>query len=433
MKMSDNPVAVAGDFSRFVELTRYAAANSSFWQQRLSGFLRKPEIDRLAEIESLTGDDLHRYGPPAATDMLTGPLEGGYLTRSGGSSGQEKFSFTTYEEVSAGSTLLGQMFRLIGLGPKDRVANLFMPGHMYAAFTSVSMALEHTGCLQLPIGANTDPEQIFTYLERFLPNVLLAVPSAIMQIATELEDRNSHVRLTVVGYAGEHLDETSRQALRRQFGEQLRIHSLGYAAVDTGIIAFQHPDDFAGNRHRVPGEAVLVEIVDQQGHPVACGEEGEIVVSNLLRRRMPVIRYKVGDRGVLRSDQDGRGMILDLLGRSGKDIMLCGYAVSLAQIKRAFTTLAGSHPFQLRIRAAGLKFILEFHYESETEISGLSPARLLEALGRENPLFSEMTEGGLLETVGIVHHKPGLLPRSHVTGKLIPVIDERAQTSSKND
>jgi phenylacetate-CoA ligase len=42
-----------------------------------------------------------------------------------------------------------------------------------------------------------------------------------------------------------------------------------------------------------------VEIVDSQGMPVDDGVEGEIVVTSLTNFAMPLIRYRIGDRGAL--------------------------------------------------------------------------------------------------------------------------------------
>jgi phenylacetate-CoA ligase len=38
-----------------------------------------------------------------------------------------------------------------------------------------------------------------------------------------------------------------------------------------------------------------VELLDQQGNPVAPGEDGAVVVTSLLNKSMPLIRYKMGD------------------------------------------------------------------------------------------------------------------------------------------
>jgi len=46
-------------------------------------------------------------------------------------------------------------------------------------------------------------------------------------------------------------------------------------------------------------EHVLVEVINEKGEPCKPGEEGEIVVTSLSNYAMPLIRYKIGDIGIM--------------------------------------------------------------------------------------------------------------------------------------
>lgn len=62
---------------------------------------------------------------------------------------------------------------------------------------------------------------------------------------------------------------------------------------------------------------VFVEILDDNNQPVKKGEEGEIVVTTLNNPYMPLLRYKIGDRGIKGDDLDfGTLKINDVLGRT---------------------------------------------------------------------------------------------------------------------
>jgi phenylacetate-CoA ligase len=54
----------------------------------------------------------------------------------------------------------------------------------------------------------------------------------------------------------------------------------------------------------------LVEVVDEQGNPCPRGTEGELVITSLLNYAMPLIRYRIGDRGTLSATNCpcGRGL-----------------------------------------------------------------------------------------------------------------------------
>jgi phenylacetate-CoA ligase len=69
----------------------------------------------------------------------------------------------------------------------------------------------------------------------------------------------------------------------------------------------------------VPG-LHLVEIVDEQGRPVAEGEEGELVVTRLHAHETPLLRLKLGDRMVRRPALRGPGLHaqqFEFAGRTG--------------------------------------------------------------------------------------------------------------------
>jgi phenylacetate-CoA ligase len=70
----------------------------------------------------------------------------------------------------------------------------------------------------------------------------------------------------------------------------------------------------------VTAEDIIVEILDQAGTPLPCGEAGEIVVTHLATKDFPFIRYRTGDIGALdnRPCVCGRGLpiLKEIQGRS---------------------------------------------------------------------------------------------------------------------
>jgi phenylacetate-CoA ligase len=69
-----------------------------------------------------------------------------------------------------------------------------------------------------------------------------------------------------------------------------------------------------------------VEVVDEQGNPLPDGTEGEILVTSLTNFAMPLIRYRIGDRGILspgaNSDRDaGQQVLQQVSGRTCDSII----------------------------------------------------------------------------------------------------------------
>lgn len=100
--------------------------------------------------------------------------------------------------------------------------------------------------------------------------------------------------------------EPERQVIEAVFKTAV---SNRYGCEEVGLIASeceQHAGLHLNSDH------VFVEFLDDDGRPVANGEEGNIVVTDLANQAMPLIRYALGDRGVPtdRMCRCGRGLPL---------------------------------------------------------------------------------------------------------------------------
>jgi phenylacetate-CoA ligase len=81
---------------------------------------------------------------------------------------------------------------------------------------------------------------------------------------------------------------------RRRLEEIFRVPVLDvYGSTECKEIAWQCP---TGGGYHINMESVLVELVDEAGREVPPGRTGDVVVTTLTNRAMPLLRYATGDR-----------------------------------------------------------------------------------------------------------------------------------------
>lgn len=125
---------------------------------------------------------------------------------------------------------------------------------------------------------------------------LWGYPSFLNQFAAWVLRENAATTLKSVVTWGDNLFPHYRANLEKAFG--VRVHDT-YGCGEGIQISAQCGHE--GNYHLHDLDTV-VEIVDDQGNPVPAGTRGHIILTRLHPGPMPLIRYRVGDLGILSDD-----------------------------------------------------------------------------------------------------------------------------------
>ncbi len=153
-------------------------------------------------------------------------------------------------------------------------------------------------------------EAIAEEIERFRPDVVYSYGSILEQFCRFTMDRKIDVhapRAWVYGADG--VSDEGRALVRERFG--CAVLST-YQSVECGRIGFQCEEE---KGFHLNVDRCIVRIVDGEGHDVAPGESGEVVVSNLVNRATVLINYRQGDRATLAPGRCACGRALPLLER----------------------------------------------------------------------------------------------------------------------
>jgi phenylacetate-CoA ligase len=251
--------------------------------------------------------------------LLTQPAKEGIWFKSGGTSGQPKYSFFTGEEWQSFTGAFGEGMSQWSLRPNDKIANLFYAGSLYASFLFIKDSIEKASVpvVHLPLGGGTEIAQIMQACQEFNANVLAGVPTTILKIAEEMQANNFDTQnVQRILYGGESVFDDQRNTLKQIF-PNAEVLSIGYASVDGGLLGYaditcEH------NEHRMFDDYTIIELVDEETGEIIVDQNqpGKVILTNLTRKAMPIIRYPAGDRAQWVESKDKKNRKFKILGRS---------------------------------------------------------------------------------------------------------------------
>jgi phenylacetate-CoA ligase len=282
------------------------AARLPFYRQRLDA-AGVGDDDLMMEL--CPGEVLEAIAPATKAELRAAGddvLLGGRVRpewRSSSSSGSTGEPFRVYYEPRAWATLKVlvklRARRACGARPSDRVALL-------DAVPPSESAVETAGRVAR-ISILQPAARVAAQLAAFAPDTVYGLPSALLEVGQELRYRGARLRVKRIFTSGELLRPAVRQALADAFGAP--VYDV-YGSSETKEIAWECP---AGGMH-INADVVRVEVLDEAGQPVPVGVEGNLVATLLVNRAMPLLRYRVGDRGSLLAESCACGHPFPLLG-----------------------------------------------------------------------------------------------------------------------
>jgi phenylacetate-CoA ligase len=111
----------------------------------------------------------------------------------------------------------------------------------------------------------------------------------------------------------EMLFDDDKKLLETSFGVPV-INEYGASELD--LIAFTNPN----NEFAVNSETLFVEILDEKNKAVPNGQSGRIIITALYNMAHPLIRYDIGDTGILTSNSTFKKPVLEKLTGRTNDV-----------------------------------------------------------------------------------------------------------------
>ncbi|MBN1566426.1 MAG: phenylacetate--CoA ligase family protein [Acidobacteria bacterium] len=240
--------------------------------------LTKPQLKEPAS--------LLREKPPARGRMV-------WHTTSG-SSGEPFELVRSWHEERFLTVIRYWMMRNLGTRPTFREARIRVPADFDWLDDWLLRLLNSLGLQRSRIfSCYEPPDSLWRQMAAYAPDVLRGYSETVARVARYGLDkglRNIRPRFVLVG------GEVCTRLMRQQISEAFHAPVYEtYATTEVNLIGWSCPQ--SGLLH-ICDPSVIVEVLDDEGRPVAEGEPGSLVVTALHLRVMPFVRFMVGDRVV---------------------------------------------------------------------------------------------------------------------------------------
>ncbi len=352
------------------------------YQDRLDPvFGRDGKIDftRWTDIPVLTKEELIACGDDKFDNDLPDAQKPFEWSATSGTTGKPFLAAKTRSSLLMAACINERLIALGELDTRKPLATIRYSKDPELTFpdgkTTRGWSLHAPGALSHTLSQETSTDQQIDWLQHRKPAYLTAYPSVAAEIALVMGADARRLGIEAVLTFGEAVLDDQRMAITEYLGARVVD---AYSAQETGYIALQCP--VSGDYHTVSG-AVHLEIADQDGKLVPAGTEGDILITPFHNAVMPLIRYRIGDRGVMAAGRCGCGRTsprLRTIGGRSRDMF------HYADGSHRFANIAMS---DLQAAVPLLQYQLVQHQPTDVELRYVpDPARTgepdLEALAR---------------------------------------------------
>jgi len=281
---------------RLRSIIAYAYQNTAFYRETMDTMGIKPsDIRSLEDIQLLpiiSRADVKNHFHEMLTNGVR--LSACKVTHSSGTTGEPVEYAYDQNALNFARALKVREKLWCGVHPGDKWVNIAMTrkrgGHQITGGDWRTF-LQKRVMTGLDVDVIEDLDVQVDKIRTFAPTVLQAYPTSLHAVALEMRRRGiTEWKPRLLFTVAELLGEDTRIIAREVFN--MEIMDI-YGLIEVGDVGWQCR---RANEYHVNADAILVEFLND-GKPVAPGEVGEIVVTSLYNRAMPLIRYRSSDAG----------------------------------------------------------------------------------------------------------------------------------------
>ena len=285
--------------ARLHEAIDYAYTNSAFYRELFDSCKIRPAdirtIEDLRRLPVTTKQDLQLRNKDFLCVDSSQIVD--YVTTSGTLGEPVVFALTENDLDRLGYNELSS-FTMAGCSRNDIMQLMTTIDRRFMAGLAYWLGARALGMGVIRVG-NGIPELQWNTINSIHPTVCMCVPSFLMKLIAFAEENGIDYRSCSLRKAiciGEALRQpdgnlTTLGSRIHEKWPELELYST-YASTEMQA-SFTECSCHCGNH--VPADLIIVEILDDEGNPVAEGESGEVTITTLGVEGMPLVRFRTGD------------------------------------------------------------------------------------------------------------------------------------------
>jgi phenylacetate-CoA ligase len=401
------------------------ASSSSFYGTLFNEIGFNPDdIRSLTDIENIpftTKDDLRDHWPYGFLAVSKDRLV--RMHSSSGTTGRATVIFHTAQDIAAWANAVARSMYMTGMRRGDVFQNMMAYG-LFTGGLGFHYGAERLGALVIPAGAGSSKRQI-QLMQDFETTVIHIIPSYALHLYRVFEemgvDPREDTSLNIAFIGAEPHSEKTRKKIEELYGVRA-FNSYGLSEMNGPGVAFEC--EIQGGMH-VWEDNFFIEIIDPETmKPIPHGEEGELVMTTLLREGMPIVRYRTRDITRIVSGECPCGRshkrIERIKGRTDDMMIIKGVNIFPVQIEKKLMEVPGvGTNFQIILEREGFDDVMHVRVEVQKDFF-TGNLQQLENLKRK--IVGEL-KSDILITPKVELVEPNTLPKSD--GKAVRVVDSR--------
>lgn len=405
------------------EIIAFARNNSEYYKGLYKNL---PERVSLTDLPLIDQSDFWENCDKNGYSVATSTQVDGQIFKSGGTTGNPKYSLYTAEEWQTMCECSGAVLTKGGLSNGMKIANLFYAGGLYASFlyTYSMLYFASAKTIMYNLSGNINVEEMVLTIHDHKINCLAGTPSILTKIVSFIEENKmTGFVVDTVYFAGETLYQDQRDKISRILGREIDFRSIFYASNDGGPIGY-FTKDCGFNEHRVMSDLTVMELIDPDTGEVITemNKPGMIYITSLFKALIPLIRYPAGDMGEYTEPEGTPDRKFRILGRSNVAAR-AGYVTLYPQDVGDVLKKCGIdyYSYQIIVERSDKDYFLFKIAASEEG----NTEKFLEKLYAERPLFKDALNDKVINEPRVEWCKVSDLDYNSRTGKLKVIIDRR--------